>query len=66
MLGLADRVILVPNSYYASEKDLMKEVSLVSHYTNNNSLSEVMSWPSSWRRMQWDFLLERNKRSSGE
>ena len=66
MLGLADRICLVPNSHYESEKEFMQEVSLVSHYTNNNSVSEVMSWPSSWRRMQWDFFIERNKRPSGE
>lgn len=65
MLGLADRICLVPNSYYESEKDLMQEVSIVSTHTNNNSVSEVMSWPSSWRRMQWDFFIERNKRQSG-
>ena len=66
MLGLADRICLVPNSHYESEKELMQEVSLVSHYTNNNSVSEVMSWPSSWRRMQWDFFIERTKRIAGE
>jgi len=67
MLGLADRICLVPNSHYESEKQFMKEVSIVSAYTENNPISEVMSWPSSWRRMMWDFYLERNKRpSSGE
>jgi hypothetical protein len=64
MLGLADRTILAPNAYYESEKDLMKEVSIISAHLENNSVSEVMSWPSSWRRMMWDLHIERMKQRS--
>jgi hypothetical protein len=61
MHGLADRICLVPNSYFRNERELMEEVTVISTHTENNSISEVMSWPSHWRRMQWDFLIERRK-----
>ena len=62
MLGLADRTLLAPTARYQTEQELIDEVSIISHYTSNNSISEVMSWPSNWRRGVWDSFIERMKK----
>jgi hypothetical protein len=61
MLGLADRRGLVPIAGY-EEEELLKEVGIISACLDNNSVSEVMSWPSSWRKIMWEQYLERIKK----